>query len=161
MVGLVAVGLAIMPVLVGRSGPAPVALGVIGITLGVGGSVAGRVALLAMSATVFLVEVAVALDPSEGAAWWTVGWAALLFVFLDAGAGLVERRDRLPGALGRQAPRMFGLAVGVAVVAALVLTAAQAPLERGLLVQAAGLGAAATLLLTVGVLAREDRGEGR
>lgn len=154
-------GLAIMPVLVGQSGPAPVASGVIGIVLGVGGSVTGRVALLAMSATAFLVEVVVALDPSESPAWWTVGWAALLFIFLDVGAGFAERRDRLPGALGRQALRVSGLAVGVAVVAALVVAAAQAPLERGLLVQAAGLGAAATLLLTVGVLARESRNESR
>jgi len=160
-VGIVAVGLAVMPALLGQIRPAPVALGVIGIGLGVGGLVTGRVALLATSATAFLVEVAAALDPSENPAWWTVGWAALLFIFLDAGAGLVERRERLPGASGRQAPRAFGLAVCVAAVVALVEAVAQVPLDRGLLLQAAGLGAAATLLLTVALVAREDGGESR
>jgi hypothetical protein len=161
MVGLVAVCVAIMPVLVSEPGLASVAFGVAGIVLGVGGVVGGWGGLLAMSATAFLVQVAVALDSTESPAWWTVGWAALLFIFLDAGAGLVERRDRLPGASGRQAPRAFGLAVCVAAVVALVEAVAQVPLERGVLVQAAGLGAAATLLLTVALVAREDRGESR
>jgi len=139
----------------GRSGTFVLIFGVLGFLLAVGGVVAGRIALIALSGSVFLSQAVFALEPGLASAWWMVGYGAALFVFLDIGSGVVERRDRLPGAFGRQLWRIAALALGAAGISAMVLLLARAPIEHGILVQAAGVGAAATLVLAVARVARD------
>jgi hypothetical protein len=133
----------------GRSGGLVVGLGVLGSVVAIGGAIAGQLAVIGAGVVVYLVQAVSALEPGGEFAWWTVGYAVLLFAFLDVGAGVTEYRRRLPGAVGRQTARIVALSLSVAALAGLVLVVAGVPLERGILVQAAGLGAAAALMLAV------------
>ena len=144
-----------MPAMAGRSGAVVLSFGVLGFLVAVGGLLAGRVALIALSGVAFLAQAVFALEPGLASAWWMIGYGAALFVFLDIGSGVVERRDRLPGAFGPQIWRSAMLALGAAGISAMVLLLARSPIERGILVQAAGVGAAATLVLAVARVARD------
>ncbi|MDH5373114.1 MAG: hypothetical protein OEX97_09245 [Acidimicrobiia bacterium] len=151
---LLAFAVVALPALVGKSGAAVFSLGILGFVLAVGAVFAGRIVLIAVSALVFLTQVLVALEPGSASGWWIIVYSAGFFIYLDAGSGVVERRNRLPGAFGRQISRIGVLTLLVTCISAIVLVFARAPIEHGILVQAAGLGAAATLVLVVAQLAR-------
>ncbi len=150
-----AVGVAVLPVLGGDGGAVVITLGAGGLLAAVVGLFVDRQGMVAFAGVLFSIQLTMSLGAAQE--WWTVGWAVLLLVFLDSAAGVSERRRRLPGAFGPQLWRLVRLAAVAAATAGAVLVLAGSSIERGLLVQAAGLGAAAALVLTVALLAREAK----
>ncbi len=121
------------------------------------GLLVDRPGIVAFAVILFSIQLTLSLGAQPGPEWWTVGSAVLMLAFVDSAAGASERRRCLPGAYGPQLWRLVRLAAAAAVTAGVVLVLSRSPIERGLLVQAAGLGAAAALVLTVALLAREAR----
>lgn len=151
---LLAVALAMVPVLSGRY--VVLWLGTFGVLLSVASVVTGRVQLLTLGAILFLGEAVAAMDAVSNWSWWVVGFAGGLLLLLDVGVGTIERRTTQPGALGSQLLREIALGVLGLGVGALVLVLAQLPLEGGVLMQAAGIGAVAALLLGLAHLTRQE-----
>lgn len=152
---LVAAGLAAFPVLVGGKAGLPMVLGIVGVVIAIGAVLTGRIGLLVFSALFLLGQVVAVLEGGDASTWWTVAYAAGLLIFLEVAVGAIEYRSGAAGAAGPQLARITALAALAAVAALMVLAIAELPLERGLLVQAAGVGAMAALVLGVALLARD------
>ena len=150
---LLAVGVAAVPTLAGR--PTVLWLGAVGALLTVGSVFAGRVFLLAFGAMAYLGEATAAIGASSDRSWWVAGFAGGLLVLLDVGVGTMERRTRQAGAHGPQLLRILALAALGLTVGVLVLLLAKLPIEGGVLMQAAGIGAVTALLLGLVQLDRQ------
>ena len=85
-------------------------------------------------------------------------YAGALFLMVESAYAALERRARIAGPsgrLGREMSRLLALGSAAAAVAALVLVLASIPVAYGLLVQVAGVGAAAAVLTTLILLVRQ------
>jgi len=152
---LVAVALAAFPLLVGGNGGLPTVLGTVGVAAVIGAVFTGRIGLLIVGALFFLGQVVVVLEGEVESTWWTVGYAAGLLILLEVAVGAIELRAGAAGSAGPQLVRIVAVGSLAAVAALAVFAIAELPLERGLLVQAAGVGAMAALVLGVALLARD------
>ncbi len=151
---VLAVGVAAIPLFGGRS--VVLWLGGLGAVLVVASVLTGNVRLLTLGAIAYLGEAMVSIDSSSDWTWWVVGFAAALLVLLDVGVGTIERRAGQPGAHGPHLLRELTLGTLGLGVGALVLLLAQLPLDRGVLMQAAGIGAVTALLLGLAHLTRQE-----
>jgi hypothetical protein len=151
---VLAVGVAAVPLFGGRS--VVLWLGGLAAVLVVASVLTGNVRLLTLGAIAYLGEAMVSIDSSSDWTWWVVGFAAVLLVLLDVGVGTIERRVGQPGAHGPHLLRELTLGTLGLGVGALVLLLAQLPLDRGVLMQAAGIGAVTALLLGLAHLTRQE-----
>lgn len=133
----------------------PVVLGTVGVLVAIGAVFTGRIGLLVVGALFFLGQVVVVLDGEVGSLWWTVGYAAGLLVFLEVAVGVIEYRAGAAGSAGPQLARIVAVGALAAVAALSVYVISELPLERGLFVQAAGVGAMAALVLGVARLVKD------
>ena len=152
---LVAVALAAFPLLVGGNDGLPIVLGAVGVAAVIGAVFTARIGLLIVGAVFFLGQVVVVLEGEVESTWWTVGYAAGLLILLEVAVGAIELRAGAAGSAGPQLVRIVAVGSLAAVAALAVFAIAELPLERGLLVQAAGVGAMAALVLGVALLARD------
>lgn len=152
---LAAAALAALPLIVGGMAGLPIVLGIIGVAIAIGAVFTGRIGLLVVGALCLLGQVVVVLDTEVGSPWWTVGYAAGLLMYLEVAVGAIEYRAGAAGSAGPQLVRIVAIG-GLAAVAALsVFVIGELPLERGLFVQAAGVGALAALVLGVARLVKD------
>lgn len=105
----------------------------------------GRGGLLTAAALLLLIQAALVLQPGSIAAWWTIVWAVGIFGVLELGEMALERRRSAAGSVGSQWHRFGLLAVFIGLVSTGVVLVGLIPLERGILVQAAGVGALTVL----------------
>jgi len=152
---LVAVALAAFPLLVGGNGGLPTVLGTVGVAAVIGAVFTGRIGLLIVGALFFLGQVVVVLEGEVESTWWTVGYAAGLLILLEVAVGAIEYRAGAAGSAGPQLVRIIAVGSLAAIAALSVFGIAELPMERGLFVQAAGVGAMAALVLGVALLARD------
>lgn len=152
---LVAVALAAFPLIVGGNAGLPIALGTLGVVVAIGAVFTGRIGLLVIGALFFLGQVVVVLEGEVASTWWTVGYAAGLLILLEVAVGAIEYRAGVAGSAGPQLVRIIAIGALAAVAALMVFAIAELPLERGLFVQAVGVGAMAALVLGVALLVRD------
>lgn len=92
------------------------------------------------------------IDPAAPA------YAAALFLMVEAAYAALERRARMAGLSGRagqEVGRMIAFGLSALAVSALVLTLASVPVSYGILIQVAGVAAAAAVLATLVLLIQQ------
>jgi hypothetical protein len=132
-------------------------IGLAGGALMIAGMVVGSPWVVGWATVVLLFQYGLSLIARPAADLWAPLYAAGLLLMVEAGYASLERRARiagLSGALGREAGRLTALGVAAAALSALVLALASVPVAYGLLVQVAGVGAAAAVLTTMVLLVR-------
>lgn len=109
------------------------------------------------AAVMLLVQYGTSLVSREGVDPGAPVYAAVLYLTVELAHASVERRNRIPGPSVlplREVGRLPVLGVAAWGIAGLVVALASLPVEYGLLVQVAGVGAAAALLTTLIMLVR-------
>jgi hypothetical protein len=131
-------------------------IGVAGVALMVVAMVVGVPWLVGWATVILVTEYALSLITRPSVDVWAPLYAAALFLMIESAYGSLERRARIAGLSGRiRMGRWFAMGSAAAAVAALVLALASVPVAYGLLVQVAGVGAAAAVLTTLILLVRQ------
>ena len=89
---------------------------------------------------------------------WAPVYAAGLLVMIESAYASLNRRiptNRSSGVLTRELGRLLALGLGAAAIGVVVMAMSSAPVAYGLLVQVAGVGAAAAVLTTLILLVRQ------
>ncbi len=132
-------------------------IGVGGALLMVAAMVLGTSRMVSWAAVVLVVQYGVSLIPAPSVDRWAPLFAAGVFLMTESAYFSLEQRGRLPGPRSpafRELLRVFGITAVVIGAGTGVLALASLPVPSGLLVQAAGVGAAAAALTTLTLLVR-------
>jgi hypothetical protein len=133
-------------------------IGVAGAALMIAGMVVGAPWVVGWATVILLFQYGSSLVARPAVDLWAPLYAAGLLLMIEAAYASLERRARITGLsnlLGRQAGRLVALGLAAAALSALVLALASIPVAYGLLVQVAGVGAAAAVLTTLILLVRQ------
>ncbi|MDH5616543.1 MAG: hypothetical protein OEY62_08395 [Acidimicrobiia bacterium] len=133
-------------------------IGVAGVVLMVAAMVIGVPWLVGWATVTLVTEYAFSLLARPSVDVWASLYAAALFLMVESAYATLERRARIAGPsgeVGREMSRLLVVGSAAVAVAALVLALASIPVAYGLLVQVAGVGAAAAVLTTLILLVRQ------
>ncbi len=131
--------------------------GLAGVVLIIAALVIGAPRTVGWAAAMLLVQYGISLVSRDGVDPGAPVYAAVLLLTVEMAYASLERRRRIPGPSGmrlRGLGRLPVLAVVGWAMAALVVVLASLPVEYGLLVQVAGIGAAAAVVTTLIMLIR-------
>jgi hypothetical protein len=133
-------------------------IGLAGVGLMIAAMVSGAPWLVGWATVTLLTEYGLSLVTRPTIDPRTPLYAAVLFLTVESAYASLERRARIAGLSGRLAgevARWAAFGVSAFAVAAVVLALASLPLAHGILVQVAGVGAAAAVLATLIFLVRQ------
>jgi hypothetical protein len=133
-------------------------VGIAGAALMVAAMTVGVPWVIGWATVVLVVQYGLSLIARPSVDLWVPLYAAALFLMVESAYASLERRARmvgLSGRLRRESGRLLALGLAAAVLAALVLALASVPVAYGVLVQVAGVGAAAAVLTTLILLVRQ------
>ncbi len=133
-------------------------IGVAGVALMVAAMVIGVPWVVGWATVTLVAEYGLSLIARNSVDLWAPLYAAALFLMVESAYASLEGRARIAGLSGRlrrEIGRLLGLGLGAAALAALVLALASVPVAYGLLVQVAGVGAAAAVLTTLIFLVKQ------
>jgi hypothetical protein len=133
-------------------------IGIFGVALMISAMVTGAAWVVGWAAVVLVVEYGLSLISRGSSDPWVPLYAAGLLLMVESAYASLERRARIPGIsgrFGRETFRMLSLAGAAAGVSAIVLALASVPVAYGLLIQVAGVGAAAAILTSLILLVRQ------
>lgn len=133
-------------------------IGVVGVALMISAMVMGVRGVVGWAAAALLGQYALSLLTRPAVDYGAALYAAALILMVESAYASLERRSRIAGLSGmlvREAGRLFVVGLAALALAALALALASVPLAYGLLIQVAGVGAAAAVLTTLVLLVRQ------
>jgi hypothetical protein len=133
-------------------------IGISGAALMISAMVTGAAWVVGWATVMLFVQYALSLISRTSSDTWAPLYAVGLVLMVESAYASLERRARIPGVsgrFGREVIRLLVLGVAAGGLTAGVLALASLPVEYGLLVQVAGVGAAAAVLTTLILLVRQ------